>query len=229
MYALAHNVSLPVPSRSRRRPRRHRAVVGSGLVAMMLASVGITAFPTTSFAAPRKLGPTVETRTGDLRSVGTSLVFVANYDASTVTAYPLTGTGSAPPVLTLSGVNVAGPQGIAIDSAGNLWVANNGSVVEYPKSQLAKSLPSPGTVIKGGGTYAGIAFDSSGDLWVDGYGNDSVDEYAKSALAKSTSSAPEVILSGGDVSRPFGLAFDRSGDLWVGSEGNNRVLEYTKA
>jgi streptogramin lyase len=155
------------------------------------------------------------------------MLFVANNDSSDVTEYPLQG-GDGSPKVTLS-TDIIQPQGLTFDSAGDLWVANAGSIVEFSRRDLGKSTATPTKVIQGGAQYAGLAFDSSGNLWVDDYGGVNVVEFTKSELRASGSPTPAVILSGADFDQPYGLAFDRSGDLWVGDEGNGDVLEYAKS
>jgi streptogramin lyase len=156
------------------------------------------------------------------------MLFVANWDSSNVQEYPLQG-GNGSPKVTLS-TDILQPQGLVFDSAGNLWVANAVSVVEFSRGELAKPSATPVKVIQSQGfKYAGIAFDSSGDLWADDYGGISVVEYTKSQLSASGSPTPTVVLTSDNLSEPFGLAFDRSGDLWVGNEGNGQVLEYAKS
>jgi hypothetical protein len=108
------------------------------------------------------------------------------------------------------------PQGLAVDSAGNLWVANGYSVLEYsPATLSAAEVPDGGraspvadaylstaasetaALSQGGGpaapSFAYVAFDESGNLWVSGssYGSqpnsDYVAEYAASDLGQLAS------------------------------------------
>ena len=155
------------------------------------------------------------------------MLYVANWSESTVMGYPLGGPYGSPRVTLSTDVNE--PQGLLFDRAGDLWVANAGSLDEYARDKLPKPSPTPETVIQGGSSFAGMAWDSSGDLWVDDYGDNTVDEYANSQLTRSGTPTAKVTLSGNDLSKPFGLTFDRAGDLWIGNEGNGRVLEYTKS
>ena len=88
-----------------------------------------------------------------------------------------------------------GPGSIAVDSSGNLWVANesgdiSGDVVEYSKAELAKASPAPTVTISPGG--GGLAFDPSGNLWVANGSN--VVEYSKAELAQSGSPTPVITL-----------------------------------
>ncbi len=105
-----------------------------------------------------------------------------------------------------------GPYGIAIDSAGNVWVANSVShnVIE---------LNSSGTTI---GTYAaatapyGIAIDSAGNVWVTNSANNNVIELNSSGTTIGTYAVG---------TGPFGIAIDSSGDVWVTNFRINNVTE----
>jgi sugar lactone lactonase YvrE len=145
-------------------------------------------------------------------------LFVANNNAaSTVTEYALPYTGGAPTATISNGVNH--PAGLAFDSSGNLFVANqaNNNVTEYappytgaPTATISNSVNSPW----------GVAFDSSGNLFVANYGNATVTEYAPPYTG-----APTATISNG-VNGPEGLAFDASGDLFVANTLASTVTEY---
>src|SRR5579863_2954993 len=95
------------------------------------------------------------------------------------------------------------PTGLAVDSAGNLYVADSGDnrILRYPKpfSQPA-GLQFPDLII-GQTSFAGFNGNTGG-------------------VKAST-----LFLSGGAFPRT-GLTFDSSGNLWVTDTGNNRVLRY---
>ncbi len=203
--------SFPVPARTARRSSRPGLVGGAALVSAVLASTGLGTSPAAAIAAP-------------------ATIFVANYDASNITSYPLAANGNTAPKVTLS-AQISSPQGLSFDSSGDLWVGNGNGVLEFTKSQLTKTSSSPKVVItsNSGAAAAGLAFDSSGDLWLDSYGGDSVVEYAKSQLGKPGSPTPKVTITNSNFGSPFGLAFDHSGNLWVGNESTGDVMEYTKS
>ena len=160
-------------------------------------------------------------------------IFVANgglvgegTGAGSVTVYRPGASGNTRPEAVIT-AGVAGPGSLALDSSGNLWVANNlGTVVEYSKAELTGASPAPTVTISSGAldTPGGLTFDASGDLWVGDGGSGRIFEFAKAQLAKSGDPKPEVTLSP-DLCSPD---FDRSGDLWQGS-GVNTLSDLTKA
>lgn len=157
-----------------------------------------------------------------------AMLFVADYDDSDVVEYSLQG-GNGSPKVTLNSLSIFQPQHVLFDAAGNLWVANAGSVTEFGKDELTRSSAQPLRTISGGVSFAGMSFDSSGNLWVDDWKGNQIFEYGRAQLTKTGSPAPEVKLSGHDLAGPFGLAFDAEGNLWIGNEGNGLLLEYTRS
>ena len=215
-----HVLDGPVPARVTAGSQAPRRAAGATLVAGVVASIGLSASPAaalTSSAALTAAGPAAGT------------IFVANAggepDGSngtgpgSITVYRPGATGdTSPEVVVTKGID--GPNGIAVDASGDLWVANDaGNIVEYKRAQLAKASPAPSVTIQGGAF--GLAFDPSGNLWVSAA---EVVEYSKAELAKSGSPSPVFTLDENDCS----IAFDSSGDLWEGSHGST-VSEWTRA
>ena len=154
------------------------------------------------------------------------------------------------PNLTQNGLD--GPNGLAFDGSGNLWVADiaNSRILEYVPpftTHMNASLVIGQANFTSNGfatTNSGltipevIAFDGSGNLWVADTFNDRVlkfappfaDGMAASLVIGQTdfvSSGSATTASGLDF--PVGIAFDRAGNLWIGDAHNNRVLEYVPA
>ncbi len=155
---------------------------------------------------------------------------------------------------TLTPTGLCGPQGIAFDPTGNLWISdtNNQRVLEYLSSNLITG--SPATVAIGQpNLYTGsqnqqdvlnlkdlnyptsATFDSSGNLWVADSSNNRVLEFkppfSTNEVASVVLGQPNMFSSGCTTTPtglcyPFGLAFDPTGNLWVAGRGNSRVLEY---
>lgn len=125
-----------------------------------------------------------------------------------------------------------GPDGLALDANGNLWVGmtGNSTVVEFTASQLASSdTPTPKVTIGSDGTSlaypASLAFDAQGNLWVGNVGG-RIEMYTPSQLAASNTLSPSVAITG-TYTQALGLAFDASGDLWFSEPVNSHVDEYT--
>jgi sugar lactone lactonase YvrE len=147
-----------------------------------------------------------------------------------------------------SGLNY--PQGIAFDSSGNLWVADQGNsrvlkfsapfstgeIASLVIGQSTFTAKSCATTQSGLCLPYGIAFDSSGNLWVADQGNSRVLKYsapfsngkpASLVIGQSTFTTATSATSQSGLSTPFGIAFDSSSHLWVADESNSRVLKFT--
>jgi len=175
-------------------------------------------------------------------------LWVANNAASTVvefTAAQLAATGTPTPNVTISsdgsgpGV-LSGPAGLAFDSSGDLWVANDNdsTLVEYTPSQLATSgSPTPAaTLLNDNGSLEDvveIAFDGAGNLWAANYGSSQLSEFTPAQLncgCGTSTPTPTVAITGSGVDNVSGLTFDAEGNLWTGNCSSTPVVaEYTQA
>src|SRR6185437_10860724 len=150
--------------------------------------------------------------------------------------------GTPTPVTTLVDTVQGGsaePGGLAFDTAGNLWVANNlvSMIVKYPVGQLHTGGVATVTISGSGLEWPEeIAFDNRGNLWVANTavdnGHGSIVEFPASALASSGS--PNVAVTLRPPGAQFGpivtgVAFDRSGDLWYTELSSYSLGEYTMA
>ena len=146
--------------------------------------------------------------------------------------------------------NLTRPEGVAFDSAGDIWVASEGSgrVTEFrpPFSNgMNASLiigqaafGGPSTVGSGPTNLSGpvgISFDASGDLWVAEFLNNRVTEFrppfsdgeaASIALGQSTLTGNQGNTTAVNLSAPQAIQFDAHGDAWVSDWNNARALEY---
>ena len=115
--------------------------------------------------------------------------------------------------------------GNAIDSAGNIWVANGGNGTPGTAagdSNISKLSPFGqviGTYVAGTGPI-GIAIDKSGNVWVENYGNGTPGTAAGESNVTELSPSGSVIGTYVAGSYPAGgIAVDTSGNIWVTNWG----------
>jgi hypothetical protein len=202
---------------SEARLRRRAVVAAAGCCAAVVAVALVV-------ANVANAGQRVTIRPAAQSGPAPATIFVANTGPYNNTTNQFTGPGSItvyrpgssgdarPEAVITKGLD--GPVDMAVDSSGDLWVANEDgdTVVEYSRAELAKSSPAPTMTIST--ATVGLAFDPSGDLWVDT--GEAVEEFTKAELTKSAFRGPGFALQ--EVGCRFG--FDSSGDLWEGSDGN---------
>jgi sugar lactone lactonase YvrE len=118
------------------------------------------------------------------------------------------------------------PYGVAVDRAGNVFVAdfNNNAVEEIVAVNGAVSSSSTvNTIGSGFGGPGGVAVDGAGNVFVADEENNAVKEIVAVSGAVSSSSTVNAVGSG--FSGPSGVAVDGAGNVFVADEGNNAVKE----
>jgi len=129
--------------------------------------------------------------------------------------------------LNLTGGGLNAPSGIAIDGAGNVWVANldGNSVTELNSAGAPISSPIGFT---GGGLNdpVGIAIDGASNVWVTDSGNSRVTELSSSGAPLSPSSG---IMIGSGPSGPEGVAVDAAGNVWIANASTSTITELNSA
>jgi DNA-binding beta-propeller fold protein YncE len=121
--------------------------------------------------------------------------------------------------------------GVAVDSGGNVWVADYGDdrIQEFNSEGkvVIQKFGSEGT---GNGQFKAplnIAF-SGGYLYVTDYANNRVQEFSTAGKWERTFGKGGS--GNGEFSGPYGIATDpKTGDLYVADSGNKRVQEFTPA
>lgn len=135
-------------------------------------------------------------------------------------------------------LNLSGPELMAFDSQGNLWIADylGNQVVMYAAEDLAAGgSPAARLKITGSGIDgpSDVAFDAQGNLWVTDCGSgvrpNAVVKYQAGRLTGSYSGEPDLAITtwSGHLNCPSSLAFDAEGNLWVASFLSDEILKYT--
>jgi streptogramin lyase len=158
--------------------------------------------------------PSADSVTVDVTAATTS----GTTPSSGSTPPPATNTAPAAPKTYTVGntYNVGnGPEAIAIDSSGDVWVANQYDGV----TELSNSGATIGTY-KGFADPDGIAIDASGDAWVTNYGGDYVTKLSPAGAKLGTYKV-------GD--EPYAIAFDSNGNAWVTNWNGNSVTELSSS
>jgi hypothetical protein len=186
-----------------------------------------------------------DTATAAINIAHNPTVHVADlFDLATATAPFQATLGSAPNDWTVAasyiGGSLHGPLGLAIDSAGYIWVANNGA---FCISQFQPNgVPGPEDGFTGNGndpTNCGtgengtfnqpyyIAFALSGNIWLANYNSATELDFAP-GLGYESYLSYTGNYTGGNVNFPAGIAFDASGHAWIANEGYgaNSITEF---
>jgi sugar lactone lactonase YvrE len=118
------------------------------------------------------------------------------------------------------GTGFNSPQGVAMDSSGNVFVtdSNHSRVkeIQAPSYSTTVSLATPSGAFV---SPSGIAIDTAGNLFVTDQGNGTVKEIA-AATGYTTAST---VANGFSI--PVGVAVDRDGNLFVADIGSNQLYE----
>ena len=142
--------------------------------------------------------------------------------------------GNTAPIATIVGASTQlnGPNSVAWDSTGNLYVVNFDaqSVTMYASGWTSGDTAPTKTLI--GGTTglsqpSSVAFDSSDNMYVTNFGANSVTVYASGWADGDT--APTKTLIGGSTGlfSPTGITLDDSNNMYVASYNNNSVFVYS--
>jgi streptogramin lyase len=133
--------------------------------------------------------------------------------------------GEGPAAAFLSGVqtsvsaNGLEPSAVALDSAGDVFIAESaGNVVELPSTGNG-TYGNQITLATGLNLPTGLAVDGAGDVFIAENGDGLIVELPRGC----TSSAYQVTVASG--LNPYGVALDGGGDLFIADVSNQRVLE----
>jgi uncharacterized protein (TIGR03437 family) len=139
-----------------------------------------------------------------------------------------------------TGAQLANPEGLAVDSAGNLYIADSGN------SSIRKVSNGMITTVAGNGTPGfsgdngpatsaqlylpyGVAVDSAGNLYIGDSGNNRVRKVSNGVIATvAGNGTPGFSGDNGpptsaQLANPYGVAIDSAGNLYIGDSGNSRI------
>jgi sugar lactone lactonase YvrE len=158
----------------------------------------------------------------------------SSYAPGAITVYPAGSNGDVPPSATIVGAatGLIYPAGIALDSSGDIYVANDGatvyagstpvtyppSITIYPADSVGNAAPSAtitGTNT-GLGYVTGIALDSSRNIYTtNSFGNAQV--ILSYPAGSNGNIAPSATITGAEtgLSQDNGIALDADGNLYV--------------
>src|ERR1039458_4439575 len=171
----------------------------------------------------------------------TGNIYVADALATSVFVYPAlassTGLPNEVPLVTITGgkTGLSYPQGIALDSSDEIYVADTSSVFVYPAGSKGNIAPGPATIsttmTTGLGWPQGVALDSSGKIYVadDGLGASGPGSVFVYPAGSKANAAPTATISGSNtgLSYPQGIALDSSRNIYLADEGAVSVFVYS--
>jgi len=135
---------------------------------------------------------------------------------------------------------LANPQGIAVDSAGNLYIADFGNAsIRKVSNGIITTVAGNGTPgfsgDNGPATSAqlylpyGIAVDSAGNLYIGDSGNNRIRKVSNGVIATVAGngtfgfSGDNGPATSAQLANPYGVAIDSAGNLYIGDSGNSRI------
>jgi len=155
-------------------------------------------------------------------SGGNAFVVEAGDGDSQVSIFTPSGTTAAHSPFTGNGL--ADPQGIAIDTSGNVWVTNfqcpDPVNCVYQLSEFASNGNSaPDSPFTAAGPSYNVAIDASGNAWMTNNADNSISEYGFS----STDNQTEQLLNTGSISADSGTLNFPAGICLQGTTGSNSI------
>jgi len=137
---------------------------------------------------------------------------------------------------------LANPTGVALDSSGNLYIADleNARIRRVSTSGIITTVAgkaTPGFSGDGGSATSaellmpcGIALDSSGNLFIADNNNYRIRKVDASGTITTVAgdgtaafNGDGIIATSAEISNPTGVALDSSGNLYIADQGNNRI------
>jgi DNA-binding beta-propeller fold protein YncE len=147
-------------------------------------------------------------------SAQTPTLYLSDTDGNVIEKFDSAGNGS------FFASSAIGPEGLAFDSSGYLYVVNEGDASGNHRNieRLSPTGADLGPVVTSGLTAPnGLAFDGNGDLYVSDFGTNTIEKFSAVGVHLGT------FASG--LASPRGIAFDSSGNLYVANFGDNTIAK----
>ena len=196
-------------------------------------------------AQPAGLQCIVANGTGTMDNVAVTNVAVTCVNNNEATVSTLAGSGAQGSADgTGSTASFAFPRGIAVDSAGNVYVGDhlNTKIRKVTPAGDVTTLAGSGTLGSDDGTGSAASFYHPSGVAVDSAGNVYVADTYNNKIRKITPAGEVTTLAGSGAvgsddgtgsaatfDRPFGVALDSAGNVYVGDTYNNKIRKITPA
>lgn len=183
---------------------------------------------------------------------GSGNVYVADYGNNLIRKITPAGV-----VSTLAGTGAAGadngagniatfnlPEGVAVDAAGNVYVADNGNdlIRKITPEGVVSTLAGSGGAGSAGGTGTAASFNSPFGVAADGAGNVYVADSGNNLIRKISPAGAVTTFAGSGAkgannatglaatfNTPSGVAVDAAGNVYIADENNNLIRKITAA
>lgn len=185
------------------------------VLAPCVNSNGVSGECTALFMAATPSGKSAPANTID------AMLDIAQNPAQNMSALFSLVTGTAPFQPTLSaapndwtvdikyiGGGLSSPQNVAVDSTGNIWIANTANILSEFSNQGSALSGSSGYTGNGLNGPWGIAVDPTGNVWVTDSSSNALSEFTSSGAAIAS-------YTGGGLDFPYGLAIGGTGVAWT--------------
>jgi RHS repeat-associated protein len=158
------------------------------------------------------------------------LVYVVDRGSNHVIVFRAEGEGVVTNVFGIIGAGngqLKEPAQIAMDSSGNLWVADAGNNRIQEFNSFGTYTSQFGTLGSGNGQVSkpkGVAIDPEGNIWVSDTGNNRLQEF--NSAREYVRKLGEAGTGEGQMKEPAGIALDSTSHIYLPDTANNRVQKW---
>jgi hypothetical protein len=189
---------------------QHKLYVGAG------STVKVYQLPLTASSTSIQTLTASASTTLSIAADSSGTIYVAENSSGTCCVDVFQG-GASTPTFTLSGASVASPYGVAIDSAGNAFVANASSIGYFAATVHSGEA---GITFGRDDFNEGLVTDSADNLYVaDGDGQGTMDVYHP-AYTGASAPASTVTLTAGYLEQ---MAMSTNGTMYIANESPNQI------